>query len=114
MNPRQVNIFNIHVICDLLQENLVKGIIFVLIHFIIAFSSDSLTLNELRPVPLHLLKGCLEAVLVFIYLQLSKTILSFRYMFWYTTVWLFGFGFRDEETIQKYFFSENASTSFLL
>jgi hypothetical protein len=56
-----------------------------------------------------LLKGCLEVVLVFIYLQLSKTILSFRYM----TVWLFGLGFRDKEIIQKYSPSENPSTSFL-
>jgi hypothetical protein len=85
---------------------------FLLINFIISFSSGSLTLSELGPVPLHLLKGCLETVLVFIYLQLSKMILSFRYMFWYRTVRLFGLGFRDE-TIQKYSPSENTSTSFL-
>jgi hypothetical protein len=61
-----------------------------------------------------LLRGCLEAVPVFIYLQLSKTILSFRFVFWYRTVWLFGFEFRDEETVQKYSSSGNASTFFFL
>ena len=102
MNPRQVNTFDIHIIRDLLWGNLLKGIIFLLIHFIISFSSGSLTLSELGPVPLHSLMGCLEAVLVLIYLNLSETILSFRYMFWYRAVWLFGFGFRDKNKIQKY------------
>jgi len=113
MNPRQVNTCDIHVMRDGLLGYLLKGIIFLLIPFIISFSSGSLTLNELEPVPLHLLKGCLEAVLVFIYLQLTKTILSFRYMFWYRTVWLFGLGLKDKERIWKYFPSENASNSFL-
>lgn len=113
MNPRQVNTCDMHVTCGQLSGNLLKGIIFLLICFIISFSSGSLTLSELGPVPLHLLKGCLEVVLVFIYLSLSKMILSFRYMFWYRTMWLFGLGFRDKETIRKYFPSENASNSFL-
>lgn len=98
---------------DQLLRDLLKGIISLLINYIISFSSGSLTLSDLGPVPLHLLKGCLEAVLVFIYLQLSKMILSFRYMFWYRTVWLFGLGFRDKERIRKYSASENASNSFL-
>jgi len=49
-----------------------------------------------------LLKGCLEIVLVFISLKLSEMILSFRYIFWYQSVWLFGLGFGDKEIIQKY------------
>jgi hypothetical protein len=81
MNPRQVNTSDIRVMCDLLLGNLIKSLLFLLIHFIICFSSGSLTLSELGPVPLHLLKGCLEAVLLFIFLQLSKTILSFGYVF---------------------------------
>jgi len=67
--------------CDLLLGNLLKGLIFLLIHFIVSFSSGSLTLSEPGPVPLHLLKGCLEAVLLFIFLRLSKMILSFGYVF---------------------------------
>jgi hypothetical protein len=79
-----------------ISKQLLKGILLLLIHFIISFSSGSLTLSEPRPVPKHLLKDCLEAVVVSISLKLSKMILSFRYKLWNGTVWLLGF-----EIVQK-------------